>query len=120
MCILAFVRCCLKESTAIITSAYRVVITISKIILIGESVTIRVNCCKRSTISIDKPLHRRVIIPAPQIVQSRLGIVIVSPVATGVNTRNAAALGNHIAPGVIGIAAIALAPVGDDGYYVTL
>ena len=104
-----------KERTAIITSAYRIIITISKIVLIGETIAIGINRCKRSAVGVNKPLHRRVIIPASEIVQSRLRVVIVSTVANGVNARNAAALGDYVAPGIIGIAAIALAPLGAAG-----
>ena len=55
-----------------------------------------------------------------QIIQSPLRVVVVSPVANGVNARNAAALGDYVAPGIIGIAAVVLAPVGDNGDNVSL
>lgn len=55
-----------------------------------------------------------------QIIQSPLRVVVVSPVANGVNARNAAALGDYVAPGIIGIAAVVLAPVGVNGDNVSL
>ena len=81
-----------KECAAVITSAYRVIITISEIVLIGESVAIRVDSYKGCAIGIDKPPYLRVIIPTSKIVQPRLRVVIVSPVANRVNARDATTL----------------------------
>ena len=55
-----------------------------------------------------------------QIIQPRLRVVIVSTVANGVNARNAAALGDYVAPGIIGISAISLAPGGDNCNHIAL
>ena len=60
-------------------------ITISKVVLIGESAAVGVDRCKRSAIGIDKPPNLRVIIPTSKIIQPCLGIVIVSAIANGVN-----------------------------------
>ena len=66
-------------------------------------------------VSINKPLHRRVIIPASEIVKSRLAIVVVPTIPNRVQIRNISAYGKNITPSVIGIGAVALAPLGAAG-----
>lgn len=50
---------------------------------------------------IDKPGDYRVIIPALQIVEARLGIVIMPAVPQRIDVRQAAAGGNDLAPGIV-------------------
>ena len=57
------------------------------------------NCCIR----IDKPTHRRVIIPAIEVVESRLLVVDVSAVPQGVQLRQCTGHGKDVTPGVVGI-----------------
>ena len=72
------------------------------------------------SIRINKPLHLRVIIPTAKIVKPRLAIVVIPTIPNRVQIRNISAYGKNITPGIIGIAALALTPVGDDGDNITL
>ncbi len=72
------------------------------------------------TIRINKPLYLWIIVSTLQIIQSRLAIVVVPTIPNRIQIRNISAYGKNIPPGVIGIAAIALPPVGDDGHNIAL
>ena len=72
----------------------------------------------------NKPPELRVIIPAIQVIQPRLGVVIVPPVAEGVFVAHGVAGGvgdSAVAPGVVAVGGNDLAGGGaDDGYNVSL
>ena len=63
------------------------------------------NCCIR----IDKPTHRRVIIPAIEIIEPSLLVVDVSAVPQGVQLRQCTGHGKDVAPGIVSIACSAAA-----------
>ena len=72
------------------------------------------------SIRIDKPLYLWIIVSTLQIIQPRLAIVVVPTIPNRIQIRNISAYGKNIAPSVIGIAAVALPPVGDDGHNIAL
>ena len=76
--------------------------------------------CAGKTIRINKPLYLWIIVSTLQIIQPCLRIVVVPTIPNRIQIRNISAYGKNVAPGVIGIAAVALAPVGDNGYNVPL
>ena len=59
--------------------------------------------CACVAVRIDEPANLRVIIPALQIVHLQLGIVVVAPVAEGVDVGQIAGGGEELAPGVVGV-----------------
>ena len=77
---------------------YRVVSTVCKHV-VPEEVMAR-GC---ETIRIQEPLNYGVVISALQIVEPSFGIAVVAPVAQRVDVGQAAGLGEHVAPGVVGI-----------------
>ena len=57
-------------------------------------------------VRIDKPAHLRIIVPAVEVIQSRLGIVVISPIAEGIGVACCPAVGvlhRAIAPCVVRI-----------------
>ena len=71
-------------------------------------------------IGIDKPLYLWIIVSTLQIIQPCLAIVVIPTIPNRIQIRNISAYGKKIPPGIIGIAAVALTPVGDDGHNIAL
>ena len=86
-----------------IDSVHRVIIAIRKHIEPGEALS-------RATVGIriQETLNYGVVISALQIVEPSFGIAVVAPVAQRVDVGQAAGLGEHVAPGVVGILSIDL------------
>ena len=97
----------MPKLTAIIDSSDRVAITVSKQILIPKG-TIGRNCYNIRCIRADESPELRVIVPAVQVIQPGLGIVIVPPVAEGVFVAHGVA-GGVVDPLALLDAAIRLA-----------
>ena len=91
---------------AVIFSADRVIVAVSKEVLIPVGLVGR-SGHHRSHIRIDKPSPGRVIIPAAEVVQARLGVIDVPAIAQGVRGAEGGghgATGGHgRTPGVIGV-----------------
>ena len=91
---------------AIIFSADRIIIAVSKEVLIPVGLVGRSNH-HRSRVRIDKPSPNRVIVPAAEVVQARLGVIDVPTVAQGVRSAegggHGAVGGQGRTPGVIGV-----------------
>ena len=81
---------------------YRVIPTVRKHIVPNNALP-----CGRIPIRIDKPAPPRVIIPALQIIQPRLGVVNITAVAKGIGCAegrgHGAGGGQRIAPCVVGV-----------------
>ena len=91
---------------AIIFSVDWVIVAVSKEILIPVNLTWRGNNNFRR-IRIDKPSPDRVIVPAAEVVQARLGVVDIPAIAQGIHSTqrggHGTADGHGRAPGVIGV-----------------
>ena len=91
---------------AVIFSADRIIVAVSEEVLIPINLTWRGNNNFRR-IRIDKPSPGRVIIPAAEVVQARLGVIDIPAIAQGVCSAegggHGAAGGHGCAPGVIGV-----------------
>ena len=79
-----------------------------------SSFCIRVECCKRSTVGVDKPPYLRIIIPTAEVVEPRLAIVVIPTIPNRVQICDISAYGKDIAPGVIGVTALGGPPAADD------
>ena len=82
------------------------------IVAVGKEILIPVGLVGRSSyhgggIRIDKPSPNRVIVPAAEVVQARLGVVDIPAITQGIRSAegggHAAADGHGRAPGVIGV-----------------
>ena len=91
---------------AVIFSADRVIVAVSKEVLIPVGLVGR-SGHHRSRVRIDKPSPNRVIVPAAEVVQARLGVIDVPAITQGVRGTEGgghSAVGGHgRAPGVIGV-----------------
>ena len=80
--------------------------------------------CGNKSVHTDEPPELRVIVPAVQVIQPGLGIVIIPPVAEGILVAHGVAGGvgdSALAPGVVAVGGNDLAGGGaDDGYNVSL
>ena len=74
----------------------RIVRAVGKHIIANQTIT-----CGSVLVRIDKPGDHRVIIPALQIVESRLGIVIMTAVPQRIDVRQATAGGYELALGIV-------------------
>ena len=108
----------MPKLTAIIDSSDRVAITVSKQILIPKG-TIGRNCYNIRCIRADESPKLWAVVPAVEIVQPRLGVVIVPPVAEGILIAHGVAGGvgdGAFAPGVVAVLGHNLSSSGpDDG-----
>ena len=97
---------CIPQLPAIIFSADRIIVAVGKEILIPVGLVGRSNH-HRSRVRIDKPSPNRVIIPAAEVVQSRLGVIDVPAIAQGIHStqcgRHGTTGGHGRTPGVIGV-----------------
>ena len=91
---------------AVIFSADRVIVAVSKEVLIPVGLVGR-SGHHRSRVRIDKPSPNRVIVPAAEVVQARLGVIDVPAITQGIHSTqrggHGAADGHGRAPGVIGV-----------------
>ena len=91
---------------AVIFSADRVIVAVSKEVLIPVGLVGR-SGHHRSRVRIDKPSPNRVIVPAAEVVQARFGVIDVPAITQGIRSAEGGghgAVGGHgRAPGVIGV-----------------
>ena len=113
----------MPKLTAIIDSSDRVAITVSKQILIPKG-TIGRNCYNIRCIRADESPKLWAVVPAVEIVQPRLGVVIVPPVAERILIAYGVAGGvgdGAVAPGVVAVGGHNLSGGGaDDGNNIPL